>query len=140
MDLPMAKAPALSGMFFFQTTGVPAFFSSDWHRTASNASMQGFQGLLVAAVLQGIVNNSSGRVHGFAERQGDADAFRFSFLDIVEPVFQGTIEVSEYLRMADVKILTETGQGLISGHDGLLSGAERKKGTARFLDHPLFTF
>jgi hypothetical protein len=32
--------------------------------------------------------------------------------------------------MADVKILTETGQGLISGHDGLLSWAERKKGTA----------
>jgi hypothetical protein len=77
-------------------------------------------------------------VHGFSERQGDADAFRLSFLDIVESVFQGTIEVSEYLRMTDVKILTETGQGLISGHDGLLSGAERKKGTAP-KDHPLFS-
>jgi hypothetical protein len=38
--------------------------------------------------------------------------------------------------MADVKILTETGQGLISGHDGLLSWAERKKGVASFLTHP----
>jgi hypothetical protein len=70
-------------------------------------------------------------MHGFAERKGDADAFRLAFLDIVESVFEATIEVGEYLIMADVKILTETGQGLISGHDGLLSGAERKKGTAR---------
>jgi hypothetical protein len=98
--------------------------------------MQGFQGLFVATVLQGIVEQLLGRVHGFAERQGDADTFRLSFLHIVEPVFQGTIEVSEYLRMTDVKILTETCQGLISGHDDLLSGAERKKGVASFLTTP----
>jgi hypothetical protein len=128
MDLPMAMAPAWSGVFFFQTTGVPAFFSNDWHRTASNASMQGVQGLLVATGFQGTVKQLLGGVHGFAERKGDADAFRLSFLDIVEPVFQGTVEVSEYLGMTDVKILTETCQGLISGHNGLLSGQNVKRG------------
>jgi glutamine synthetase type III len=64
----MAKAPAWSGMFFFQMTGVPAFFSNDWHRTASNASSRAIQGLFVATGLQGIVEQLLSGVHGFAER------------------------------------------------------------------------
>jgi hypothetical protein len=83
-------------MFFFQITGVSAFFSSDFRSTSSNFSCRALRAPGCGRL------SSTGKTalepHAWlAERKGDADPFRLAFLDIVEPVFQGTIEVGEYL-------------------------------------------
>ena len=96
---------------------------------------QGIQRLFVPAGLQGTVKQLHGGMNGRTKWQGDADALRLAFLDISKAIVEAAIEVSEYLGMTDIKVLTETAQGLISGHDDLLSGAERKRGrpvTGRF--------
>jgi hypothetical protein len=95
--LAHGESTGLVGHVLFPDDWVPAFFSSSRLSTASNVSMQGVQRLLVAAGFQGPVKQLLGGVHGFTEWQGDADAFRFAFLDIVKPVFEATVEVGEYL-------------------------------------------
>jgi hypothetical protein len=55
-------------MFFFQITGVPAFFSSDFRSTSSNFSCRAFRGSWLRPSFMDSVKQLLGRVHGFAER------------------------------------------------------------------------
>jgi hypothetical protein len=76
--------------------------------------MQCVQRFLLAGVFQRPVKQFLGSVDGFTEGQGDADPFRLAFLDVMKPVFEGAVEVGEDLVVADIKVLAETLECLVS--------------------------
>jgi hypothetical protein len=76
--------------------------------------MQCVQRFLLAGVFQRPVKQLLASVDGFTEGQGDADPFRLAFLDVMKPVFEGAVEVGEDLVVADIKVLAETLECLVS--------------------------
>lgn len=89
---------------------------------------QGAAGLYLALGLEAPVGGFDGRVDRPAEGEVDAHPLGRTPLHVLEPVFEGAVEVGDDLAVADVQVLAEYVQGLASVHGMLLSASERKKG------------